>query len=99
MKQNNIDLLTDVFPDAISDDFKAEFFEGMVSMAYHLNIDGRKLAEQLAYEYMKYIYENISTSNAFIRSHTGYKRTTVENFKLKYEKTRLTQPKKTNKYI
>lgn len=94
MKHNKNDQNPSIFPDVIKDDLNDEFFEGLVSMAYHLNIDGPKLAERLAYEYMKYICENVDTSNAFIRSHTGYKRSTVENFKIKYKNSKLVPPKK-----
>jgi|GEM_PF-5819540 len=94
MNQEKKDFLNNPFTKEITDDFKVEFLEGLIPMAYHLNIDGNKLSDDIAYAYMKYIYENVSKSLAFISSHTGYKRTTVKNFKTKYEKTSLTPPKK-----
>lgn len=94
MSTHNFEVSNDEFVEMITSEMNEEFFEGIISMAYHLNINGEKLCEKLAYEYMKYIYEKVNKSKAFIQSHTGFKRSTVTNFVNKYESTKLIPKKK-----
>ncbi len=95
MSKNHISEITpNTDLEKLTTDLKSEYYDGISAISYHLNIDGKKLNEQQAYSYMKYIYENVNKSNSFIMAHTGYKRSTVENFKKKYESTRLAGPKK-----
>lgn len=97
MKNLNVDHAIDNLIELVSNKFQPEFFKGLARFAYELNIDGNKLFEEFSYEYMKYIYENVSKTKADIMSHTGYRRTTVENFKKKYESSKIIpQVNKTN---
>jgi len=66
--------------DLINEEFDKEFFEGLTRIAYELHINGETLINRFTHEYIKYIYENVSSKKAHIMAHTGFKRNVVEKF-------------------
>lgn len=89
MEKKTHSSLNDSLVNLFATDFEPAFFEGLVRMAFELNIDGNKLIDKLAHEYMRYVYENVCKKKAYIVSHTGFKRNTVENFIKSYESSKL----------
>lgn len=64
----------------INEEFKDEFFDGLTQMAHEFNINGETLIHRFTYEYISYIYKNVSQKKAHIMAHTGFKRNVVEKY-------------------
>ncbi len=96
MKESNSELSIDNIVDLISNEMEPEYYQGLACMAFHLSISGPKNNAKFAYEYMNYVYENISKKKAHIMAHTGYKRTTVEKFLHDIKQSKLVPARKTD---
>lgn len=76
--------------------FSNDYFDALVPLFFHLNINGEGYTKQFQFSYMKYIYENISKKKAYIRSHTRFGRRKVDAFMKDIECEKLIKREKKN---
>ncbi|MCF6299615.1 MAG: hypothetical protein L3J52_00600 [Proteobacteria bacterium] len=82
----------------IHSEMNPEYFKGLAQIFYALNISGPMHDERLEFEYMKYIYENVSNKRKDIIANTKYKKYKVDQF-LKKIKSKNYHYKKTEPSI